>query len=48
LWEKGEMFDLNAFVPPDVSVQLADPHFINDRGEITVVGIPPSGEIKNF
>jgi hypothetical protein len=43
LWEKGEKFDLNAFVPPDVSVQLADPHFINDRGEITVVGVLPDG-----
>lgn len=43
LWDSGMMFDLNAFVPADRSLHLADPHYINDRGEITVVGVLPDG-----
>jgi hypothetical protein len=43
LWDNGVIIDLNAFVPPDSALQLADPLFINDRGVIVVSGFLPNG-----
>jgi len=36
LWEDGKMIDLNVFVPPHSNLTLVEPHYINDRGEITL------------
>lgn len=42
LWEKGEMMDLNRFLPTGADLQqLTDAYSINDRGEIVGLGIPP-------
>jgi len=43
LWDDGVIIDLNAFVPPGSDLHLADPQFINDRGEIVVAGFLPNG-----
>ena len=44
LWEPtGPAIDLNRFLPPDSNLQLAEAHFVNDRGELVVVGILPNG-----
>ena len=44
LWEPtGPAIDLNRFLPPDSNLQLAETHFVNDRGELVVVGILPNG-----
>lgn len=42
LWEKGQMIDLNRFLPPVADLQrLTDAYSINDQGEIVGLGIPP-------
>jgi probable HAF family extracellular repeat protein len=42
LWEKGgPMIDLNTLIPPDSSLTLTNAISINDRGEITGMGVPP-------
>src|SRR5262249_20748991 len=33
LWDNGVTIDLNTLVPPNSALHLADPLFINDRGE---------------
>jgi probable HAF family extracellular repeat protein len=44
LWEPtGPAIDLNTFLPPDSNLQLNETHFVNDRGELVVVGILPDG-----
>jgi probable HAF family extracellular repeat protein len=43
LWDKGITIDLNAFVPPNSDLHLADPLFINDQGVIVVSGFLPNG-----
>jgi probable HAF family extracellular repeat protein len=44
LWEPtGPAIDLNLFLAPDSNLQLAETHFVNDRGELVVVGILPDG-----
>jgi probable HAF family extracellular repeat protein len=44
LWEPtGPAIDLNVFLPPDSNLQLAETHFVNDHGELVVVGILPDG-----
>jgi probable HAF family extracellular repeat protein len=40
LWENGSLIDLNTVIPADSSLQLVWPMAINDRGEITGVGVP--------
>lgn len=41
LWEKGQMIDLNRFLPPVAALQqLTDAYSINNRGEIVGLGIP--------
>jgi probable HAF family extracellular repeat protein len=47
LWNRdGSIIDLNGFVPANVELELVDPHFINDRGEIVVAGIQPDGNVR--
>lgn len=48
LWEKGQLFDLNAFVPPDSDLYLFEADFINDRGDITGPAILPSGDVHQY
>ena len=45
LWQNGgPMIDLNTFVPPGADLQVHNPVYINDRGEITAIGLLPSGD----
>jgi probable HAF family extracellular repeat protein len=45
LWEpSGRGIDLNVFLPPDSNLLLAESHFVNDQGEIVVVGLLPNGD----
>ena len=48
LWEKGQIFDLNAFVPADSDLYLFEADFINDRGDITGPAFLPSGEVHQY
>jgi probable HAF family extracellular repeat protein len=48
LWEKGSMTDLNTFLPPGASLQqLTVAFYINDRGEIAGIGVPPGVSIQD-
>jgi hypothetical protein len=38
LWDKGQIIDLNRFVPSGSGVQLTEPSAISDRGEIAMNG----------
>lgn len=40
LWEDGEMIDLNSKIPSDSNFQLVYAEAINERGEITGIGVP--------
>jgi probable HAF family extracellular repeat protein len=40
LWEDGEMIDLNARIPATSNFQMVYGHAINERGEITGIGVP--------
>jgi len=40
LWEKGQVIDLNTFLPLGTDLQLTDAYNINDRGEIAGLGVP--------
>ena len=48
LWERGQVFDLNAFVPADSDLYLFEADFINDRGDITGPAFLPSGEVHQY
>jgi hypothetical protein len=48
LWEKGEILDLNNFVPPGSDLILAEAVFINDRGEIVSFGVLANGDVHAF
>jgi probable HAF family extracellular repeat protein len=48
LWRNGEMFDLNDLVPPGAHLTLVEPHYINERGEITGNGVMPNGDLHAF
>jgi probable HAF family extracellular repeat protein len=48
LWERGQVFDLNAFVPTDSDLYLFEADFINDRGDITGPAFLPSGEVHQY
>src|SRR5262249_7536773 len=45
LWEKGSIVDLNTLVSPKPTLHLALPTYIDDRGEITALGVLPSGDV---
>jgi probable HAF family extracellular repeat protein len=48
LWERGQIFDLNSFVPADSDLYLFEADFINDRGDITGPAFLPSGELHQY
>ena len=48
LWEEGSMVDLNTLIPPNSGMQLVDAQNINERGEITGLGILPNGDLHVF
>ena len=48
LWENGQIFDLNAFVPPGSELYLLEADFINDRGDITGPAVLPSGDVHQY
>jgi probable HAF family extracellular repeat protein len=48
LWEKGQIFDLNAFVPPASDLYLFEADLINDKGDITGVAVLPAGEVHQY
>jgi probable HAF family extracellular repeat protein len=45
LWEKGSIVDLNTLISPKSTLQLAIATYIDDRGEITALGVLPSGNV---
>jgi probable HAF family extracellular repeat protein len=48
LWENGSMTDLNTFLPPGASLQqLTVAFYINDRGEIAGIGVPPGVSVQD-
>lgn len=48
LWQNGgPMLDLNDLVPRGTGIKLTEAHFINDRGEIVVVGTLPNGHVHS-
>jgi probable HAF family extracellular repeat protein len=49
LWENGDMVDVNALVPPHPGVQLTgSDSYINDQGEILLLGILSNGDVHAF
>jgi probable HAF family extracellular repeat protein len=48
LWEKGEILDLNNFVPPGNDLTLNEAFFINDSGEISGLGTLSDGSQHAF
>ena len=48
LWDKGEILDLNNFVPPGYDLTLNEAVFINDRGEISGLGTVSDGNQHAF
>jgi probable HAF family extracellular repeat protein len=48
LWRNGKMYDLNDLVLPSGNLTLVEPHYINERGEITGNGVLPSGDLHAF
>ena len=45
LWEYGgPSVDLNALIDPASNISVGDVNYINDRGEIAVIGILPNGD----
>jgi probable HAF family extracellular repeat protein len=48
LWENGSIIDLNAAIPANSSLFLAEPDNINERGEIVGRGAPPGCDPFNL
>jgi probable HAF family extracellular repeat protein len=48
LWDRGELINLNAFVPAGSGVQLTEAVAINDRGDLGVQGVLPNGDLHAF
>jgi probable HAF family extracellular repeat protein len=49
LWENGDMVDVNALVPPHPGVLLSGSEgFINDEGQIVLLGLLDDGDIHAF
>ena len=47
LWESGgPMIDLNIFVPPGSGLKLFEAGYVNDQGEILVLGLLPNGDSR--
>ena len=48
LWEDGQIISLQAFVPSASGFTLAEPSFINDKGEIAGYGFLSNGDSRAF
>ena len=48
LWEKGQIIDLNVFVPAGSDFTLTDVETINDRGEMFGIGTLANGNDRAF
>jgi probable HAF family extracellular repeat protein len=48
LWDRGELINLNAFVPTESGVQLTEAVNINNRGDLAVQGVLPNGDLHAF
>jgi probable HAF family extracellular repeat protein len=48
LWEKGQIFNLNTFVPAGWDLYLFEADFINDRGDITGPAVLPNGDKHQY
>jgi len=48
LWQNGDLLDLNDLVPANSSLHLVNAFGINERGEITGVGVLPNGDQHAF
>jgi probable HAF family extracellular repeat protein len=48
LWDRGELINLNAFVPAGSGVQLTAALGINNRGELAAQGVLPNGDLHAF
>jgi probable HAF family extracellular repeat protein len=48
LWEKGQMYDLNSFVPPASILSLLEAEFINDHDDITGLARLPNGAVHQY
>jgi hypothetical protein len=48
LWEHGTIIDLNTVVQPNATLTLVEAKYINDRGEIAGMGIPPGVPVSDF
>jgi probable HAF family extracellular repeat protein len=48
LWDRGELINLNAFVPAGSGVRLTEAVGINDRGDLAAQGVLPNGDLHAF
>ena len=48
LWRNGKMYDLNDLIPAGGNLTLVEPHYINERGQITGNGVLPNGDLHAF
>jgi probable HAF family extracellular repeat protein len=48
LWEDGTIIDLNTVIQPNATLTLVEAKYINDRGEIAGMGIPPGVPVSDF
>jgi probable HAF family extracellular repeat protein len=48
LWDNGSVIDLNSFVSPGSGIFLRESVFINNRGEIAVIGSAANGDDHGF
>ena len=48
LWRNGATYDLNSLVPAGTQFFIGDVNFINDRGEIAVVGNLANGDMHDL
>jgi probable HAF family extracellular repeat protein len=47
LWENGgPMVDLNQLIVPGSDIIVTEAQWLNDRGEITCIGVTPNGDIR--
>jgi probable HAF family extracellular repeat protein len=48
LWQDGVMADLNTLIPADSPLQLLTAFSINDRGQITGIGVTSGGDVHAY
>ena len=48
IWMDGELYDLNAYLVPDMDINITNAKGINNSGEIAVVATSPEGVLRTF